>query len=154
MRAGGALGMDTLAGSSGLAAGNLGTAAVLYAGLAALFVSLGAGSVLTRRWVRPLVLYVASLWILAGVLLLVVVGGIAATGILSGVAGDSDVDSPIGTLGPLGSPAIVRAPRRRPCTLYIILPAAVLWFHRRPALRTRSSGRSVPRWTDHCPRRS
>ena len=147
--AGGALGMDTLAGSSGLATGKLGTAAALYAGLAALFVSLGIGSFLPRRWVRPLVLYVASLWILAGFLLLTVVAGIAATGGLSSATADPDVDSP---LGGLGSTAIVVLLGGVLLALYIVFPAALLWFHRRRALKEALERLDpVTRWTDRCP---
>jgi len=149
---GGAPGMDALAGSTGLAGGKLGTFAALYAGLTGLFVYLGVGSFLPRRWVRPLVLYVATLWILGGFVLLALVAGIAATGGLPGAAADPDAGSSPGALGALGSPAVAVLLGGVLVVLYIVLPAALFLFHRRPALKEALERLDpVPRWTDRCP---
>jgi hypothetical protein len=147
--AGSALGMDEIANPDALAGGNLGTAALLYAGLAVLLVSLGVGSVLPRRWVRPLVLYVGTLWILGGVLLLAVIAGIAATMGLSTTIGDPDAES---TIGVLDSPAMVVLLCGFLVAVYIVFPGALLWFHRRRALKEALERLDpVPRWTDRCP---
>ena len=143
-----ALGVDALAGPSALPAEGLTVMALLYVGLAALFVTLGMGSLLPRRWVRPLVLYVSTLWLLAGLLLAILIAAL----VLGMGAADlpmADAESPVGILG---SPVVLLLLCGLSFVLYVVLPAALLWFHRRPALKSALERLDpVPRWTDRCP---
>jgi hypothetical protein len=139
--------LPDLMGSGGTSA-TLGTGALVYGALAAVMVAIGIGSLLLRRWVRPLVLYIATLWLLCGVLILLILGGIAASsGLLSG-APDAD-EPPLGlSLTPIGLGLFA-------CVivvLYVAIPAAMLLFHRSRGLRE-ALERLDPktRWTDRCP---
>jgi len=147
--AGGALGLDGLSEPSPIRAPGFGTAALLYAGLAALFVMLGIGSIQPRRWVRPLVLYVSTLWLMAGVLLLVVMAGLVLSASRAGALLEPGAESPDGILG---SPIVLLFLGAVSLVLYLLLPAALFWFHRRPALKSALERLDpVLRWTDRCP---
>src|SRR5262245_14176620 len=128
---GGLPGLET-AGDAGSAPGTLGMASCLYAGVALLLLGLGVGSILPRRWVRPLVLYLASLWLLAGLLLLVVVAGAyVAIGSMV-VPMEPGAESP---LGMLAAPALYLLLGLIIFAIYVVLPAALLLFHRRRGLK-------------------
>jgi hypothetical protein len=137
---GGALGMDALTGPSPLPTGSLTTAALLYLALAAVFVTLGVGSLLPRRWVRPLVLYLSTVWLLAGVLLLVVMAGLVLSASRAGALLEAGDESPAAMLG---SPVLLLLLGALSFVLYLVLPAALFLFHRRAASKAPSSG-SIP----------
>jgi hypothetical protein len=140
--------MPDLMGAGEASGATMGSAALLYGALGAVMVAIGIGSLLPRRWVRPLVLYLASLWLLGGVLLLFIVGGIAASVGLASGAADGD-EPPLGlSLTPIGLALLA-------CVLvvlYIAVPAAMLLFHRSRGLREALERLDpVTRWTDRCP---
>jgi hypothetical protein len=118
---------------------------VTYVALAGLFVWLGAGSILARRWAPPLILTVGWLWLITGV---VCVG--ASTLFLPAVFTMTELQSgpmPDGfrtamTLGVIGILSLVM----------VILPGALVLFYRSRHVRATCVARDpVPRWTDGRP---
>jgi hypothetical protein len=121
---------------------------LLYGGLGVFFASVGVGSLYPRRWVRPLVIYAATLWLLAGVP--VFLASIALVPSLWGspgsLGGDEDAS---GAFLSLFVGVVIYAVL---FTIYVALPAAFFWFHRRRGLKDALERLDpVPRWTDRCP---
>jgi len=118
---------------------------VTYAALAGLFVWLGGGSILTRRWAPPLILTTAWLWLITGVVsvgasMLFLPAVFAMTEWQSGPMPDGLKTAM--TLGVIGVLSVVM----------VILPGALVLFYRsRHVLATCVARDPVPRWTDGRP---
>jgi len=123
-------------------------ATLFYAGLAALFIALGFGSLRARRWVRPIMLVVSWIWLGCGVL------GLATWLILlptfpSAMRATRPAEAPIPddimTAVTLVASLLLLA-------MYVALPSLFIWFyHDRDVRLTLESADPLPRWTDRCP---
>lgn len=123
-------------------------ATLFYMGLAALFVTLGIGSLRARRWVRPIMLVVSWVWLGCGVL------GLASWLILlptfpSAMRAARPDDPPI--------PDDVMTAVTLIASLfllvaYVALPSLFVWFYNdRDVKETLERADPAPRWTDRCP---
>jgi len=118
--------------------------ALTYAALAAMFVWLGVGSILTRRWSPPLILTVAWLWLVAGVL------GTAFTVVLLPSVIDAAAQ---GASLPDGFETVMMTMTIGLLTVVMVaLPSAVILFYRGRDVQATCDVRDpVPRWTDGRP---
>lgn len=130
---------------------------VFYVAVAALFVTLGIGSLLARRWARALTLVVSWIWLVLGVasllafLFLMPVMRATTAKALEQAAAQHP------TAGPGPDPALLGAVAFG-CTiaflvlLGIVLPAVFVLFYRSPHVRATCEARDPrPRWTDRLP---
>ena len=118
--------------------------ALTYGALAGMFVWLGVGSVLARRWAPPLILTVAWLWLVAGVF------GTAFTAVL--LPSLIDAASQGGPL-PDGFETVIMTMTLGIVTVVMVaLPSAVILFYRGRDVQATCDARDpVPRWTDGRP---
>jgi len=120
-------------------------AVFMYLGLAVLFIWLGIGSVLCRRWARALLLVFAWLWLL---------GGLAGVGMAAFVL-PQIFDQPQPGLPPLPPAAriLITVFTLATClVIYVIIPAVLVCFYRSRHVQATCAARDpVPRWTDACP---
>jgi hypothetical protein len=138
-------GAGTVAAATRPADRTLVPAIVTYAALAVLFVWLGAGSILTRRWAPPLILTAAWLWLISG---LIGVGLMAAL-LPSAFALAESQSGPMPdslrtalTVTLLGVSSLI----------LVLLPLALMLFYRSPDVQATCDARDpVPRWTDGRP---
>jgi hypothetical protein len=115
-----------------------------FAGAAALFVSLGIGSIQCRRWARALLLAVSWIWLAGGITRL---AGylIVAPRILAGMGRQQRVAGHLETwmeafMGAVG------------VFMYAALPAGLVLFYGRRDVRATCEARDPrPGWTDRCP---
>lgn len=115
---------------------------LLYGLLAVMFVWLGVGSALARRWAPPLILTVAWLWLVSGVL------GVAMTvAVLPTILGTLELQS-----GPIPDTArtiLVATIVSLLGVVLVAIPAVLVLFYRSPHVAATCAARDpVPRWTD------
>lgn len=115
--------------------------------LAGLLTTLGIGSLGAKRWVRPLVLSIAWIWLIAGVLTTVLQSVMLPRLLQQLTANTAPLPGPV-----LGLLSIVLVALM--ALVYIALPAALILFYRSPDVQ-RTCERRHPRpvWTDRCPTR-
>jgi hypothetical protein len=133
-----ALAFFDLAGSSSLVdARSAATGAMLYALLGAAFVAVGWGSMLKRRWARPLALTLAWSWLLGGVLLLGLLPSALAVALETVPAAPAPIVGLVWGLASLGA---------------VLLPALSIWVYSDRDLRATCEAADPRRvWTDRCP---
>jgi hypothetical protein len=118
---------------------------VTYGLLAVLFVWLGTGSVLTRRWAPPLILTVAWLWLMTGL-----VGIVVTVLLLPSVFTMVELQSGPMPDGVRTSMTIVMVGALG--AVMVLVPGALVLFYRsRHVLATCAARDPVPRWTDGRP---
>lgn len=121
---------------------------IMYALLAALFVTTGIGSIRCRRWVRPIMQIVAWTWLATGVasmaMMLLLLPQMAVP---PGAAGTAPPNLPAGFMyGILAITLLFLS------IFYIGLPALLAWFYRRADVQqTLDFYDPGPAWTDRCP---
>jgi hypothetical protein len=126
----------------------LGPALLLYGGAAVAMACTGMGSILSRRWVRPIALLIAWPWLLAGCTVVgIVIAAIAGSGagvLLPAASGTTVAGGLEQAFLAAGVVLIV--------LLYVVLPGVLVWFYQQERLRialTHLDPRE--RWTDRCP---
>jgi hypothetical protein len=122
----------------------------MYFGLAAGAIALGIGAIRVRRWIRPLILCLATIWLIAGICG-VVMGAISIPQMMSvmqaasaktggpGIARGMAIGMAVGSLGFMS-------------VFYILVPALlILAFRGRDVQATLEYFDPHPRWTDGVP---
>ena len=119
---------------------------VMYGGLAVVFIWLGIGSILTRRWVPPLVLILSWTWMITGII--AVVGAAVFLPImLSSRMPPGSEPMPDGA-----RTAIVASSTGCLAVFFVLLPVAFVLFYRSRHVKATCDARDpVVRWTDACP---
>jgi hypothetical protein len=122
------------------------SAALTYVLLAATLIWIGIGSIRAQRWVRPVVLATATMTLISGIFMLVF-GAILAPSMMKATPVPGTPAPPpgvvFGTFVVMGLFFFV---------LLVLLPAAYIWFYRKPAVRDALHFYDVvPRWTDDIP---
>src|SRR4051812_28009618 len=99
----------------------------IYVLVAGTFIWIGIGSVRARRWVRPIVLIIATLWLISGV-----IGTAAFVLSLSSMQAAMRAASPAAPAATTNIAYLVGAiiGGGVVLVLYIVLPALLLWFYR------------------------
>jgi len=119
---------------------------VMYGVLAVVFVCLGIGSIMARRWARALVLILAWLWLVTGVLV---------TGVMAVVMPKILAAAPSAGGQPL--PAAARAVAMVVALgftgfILVLVPGVLVLFYGRRNVKATCEARDPkPRWTDACP---
>jgi hypothetical protein len=118
---------------------------VIYCGLAAVFVSLGVGSMKCRRWARALTLVLAWPWLCTG-LISVPIFAVLLPKMLAG-------SLPQGQALPPGTAAVIFTVQLIVISvLFILIPLALVLTYRGPHVKATCEIRDpVPRWTDRVP---
>jgi hypothetical protein len=121
-------------------------AVFVYLGLAAVFVSLGIGSIRCRRWARALLLILAWPWLCVGVISVPVMGFV-----MPGMLAHSQVNGGPGL--PHGALVVIVVFQLLFMTvLMVAIPGALAWFYgSRHVKATCQTLDPVRRWTDACP---
>lgn len=118
----------------------------LYLVLAVVFASLGIGSILARRWARPLTLVVSWAWLIVGLIMTVAFLFVFPDlwERMAQLDGNPEAAQAMGFAK--GCAAVG-------CLLFgVLLPAAFIAFYRSPHVKATFEARDpVPRWTDRCP---
>jgi len=115
-----------------------------YCLIAVLFVWLGVGSILARRWARALTLVIFWTWLVAGIVSMVVYVPIMF-GAFSQIFRQAQV--PAGAM----AAGIVMGGGALGC-LYVLLPGAFVLFYQSPHVKATCESRDPRvRWTDKCP---
>ncbi|GMU65251.1 MAG: hypothetical protein AMXMBFR36_15250 [Acidobacteriota bacterium] len=128
-----------------------------YLVVAALFVTLGIGSLLARRWARALMLVVSWFWLVFGVLSLVAI--VFLFPMMQETTGKAldQAAAQRPSAGPGPDPALVGAFALGCAVASIVLfgialPALFVLFYRSPHVRSTCAARDPrPRWTDRLP---
>lgn len=117
-----------------------------YALMAAIFITLGIGSIQARRWAHALSLILSYVWLICGVLIVVLITAIVPVAIRTGLqAGSKDV--PAGVMAVVLTIGIAFA-----AVFLIVLPIIFLVFYSKQDVRETCRQRDpVERWTDRCP---
>ena len=114
-------------------------AAVMYGLLSVVFIWLGIGSILCRRWARTLSLILSWSWLLGGISALCLFVAFGRAIITKGVT------TPAANL----IMGIILIPQ---AILLVALPAAMIFFYQSRHVKATCEARDqTPRWTDACP---
>lgn len=128
-----------------------------YLLVAALFVTLGVGSLLARRWARALMLVFSWIWLVLGLLSLVALVFLMPMmqAVTDKALEQAAAQQP--TAGPAPDPALIGAVMLG-CSIaflvlfYIVLPAIFVLFYRSPHVKATCEARDPrPSWTDRVP---
>jgi len=118
---------------------------VTYGALAVMFVWLGAGSILTRRWAPPLILTTAWLWLISGLIGTALVAALLPSAFAL-------VDSESGPMPDQLRTALTAVLLVACSLVLILLPLALILFYRSRHVQATCDARDpVPRWTDGRP---
>lgn len=120
-------------------------AVMIYGGMAVVFIWLGIGSVLCRRWARALLLVLSWCWLVVGIMSTVIMAFL-----LPQILANS---FPEGQKLPEAARWIIAATMAGTlgCT-YLVLPGALVLFYRSRHVKATCDARDpVRRWTDACP---
>jgi MFS family permease len=118
---------------------------VMYDALAVMFIWLGIGSIMTRRWARALLLILAWVWLLTGVIMIGVMAIVLPMAFAHSPPGGQSL--PEGTrivmvIFMLGFMSVA----------FLILPGLLVLFYRSRHVKATCEARDpVVRWTDACP---
>jgi MFS family permease len=134
----------------GLPTANILPAIAMFGCMAVIFIWLGIGSTLARRWARALLLVFAWSWLLLGgislIMLLVMLPRMLAS-INTVQSGNQTVELPAGA-----KVIMMAIPVVMMTATYVVLPAIwVLFYGRKDVKRTCEVRDPKPRWTDRCP---
>jgi hypothetical protein len=119
---------------------------VLYATGAAIFVTLGIGSIRTRRWAQTLSLSLGIVWLITGVCTMALLW-VAAPSLWHDIGAGAGLDS--------GTIRMVTIVINLVLTvLYVLLPGAIVLFYRSPAVVATCHRRDPePGWAGRCPQK-
>jgi len=124
--------------------GQIVSAMLLYATLSTALVWLGIGAVMKRRWSRPLILILATHWLLAGIIVLV------SSIVMFPLTRDTLAEVP--NLPPGFMAGMLIAGIALSTVFLIILPSIILFLVKSDAARlTLAHFDPHERWTDRCP---
>lgn len=114
-------------------------------GLAAIFVWLGIGSILARRWARALLLMLSWVWLVSGVFGVAITAWAVSSMSLPATPGGEPVPDAI--LGVVIVTAIAIG-----TVAFVLLPGVLILFYRsRHVIATCEASDPEVRWTDRCP---
>jgi hypothetical protein len=114
---------------------------IMYLGIAALFITLGVGSTMARRWARAMSLVVSWWWLVIGVL-----GCIALVLVLPRMFDTLPAEQAAVKPVMIGCLSVFFG------LFFILLPAGFILFYRGPNVKATVEARDpVPRWTDGVP---
>lgn len=117
---------------------------LLYGSLSVLLVWLGCGSIMARRWARPLLLIFAAAWLANGVAAFMYDFGLLPR-LLSSLPHISKFEKSVVTSTTIPVVAFMGV-------FFVLLPTSLVLFYRSPHVRATCEARDpVPRWTDRCP---
>ena len=124
-------------------------ASLMYAAAAVVFIWLGVGSIMCRRWAWALLLVMAWFWLLSGI-----VGIIAVAIILPQMMSGPMPGAPAGTpeMPAVARIAAIVIALAFSAVIYILIPGALVFFYRSPHVKaTCEACDPAARWTDACP---
>ena len=133
------------AGGSQPTTGGIVIGMAFYTLLAGFFVWTGVGAIRKRRWVRPIVLIVSWMWLIAGVIG-AAVAALLVPRVLRLSAGQAhEVPPAVGVIIGVVVAGII-------AIFYIVLPLGFVLFYGSPHVQATLDARDPsPRWTDGCP---
>lgn len=118
--------------------------ALMYVGLAVMFVWLGIGSMKGRRWARAISLVLGWSWLLVGLVTLVM-----TTWILPSVLRASNE---AGQVPPAALAVAMLFALGFTAVFFVLIPGAIVLFYRSPHVKATCEAMDpTPRWTDACP---
>ena len=124
-------------------------AAGMYLCMAALFITLGIGSLRCRRWSRALVLIISWMWLIGGS-----AGLVGMCFMLPQMFSGAMPGVPPGTppLPPVFRIIMIVFALGVGLVAYVIIPGVLVFFYRQPDVKATCALRDPqPRWTDACP---
>ncbi len=125
--------------------GSLAPMVLMYAGLAALFITLGVGSIMARRWARTLTLIVAWAWLVAGICSVAFAAYLLPRLLTAPPPGGQEV--PAGILQIITAVTVVMI-----SVFFVLVPGLLVLFYRSRHVKATCEARDqVERWTDACP---
>jgi uncharacterized membrane protein len=124
-------------------------AILMYGGLAVMFIWLGIGSIMARRWARALLLIISWCWLLIGI-----VSTVVMVTVVPGILEKTQTALPPGQPAP--PPEVMQGVMGFTFVflgvLFVILPAVWVFFYgSRHVKATCEAADPVERWTDRCP---
>ena len=118
-----------------------------YALMAAIFITLGIGSIQARRWAHALSLILAYIWLIGGSLVVVLLTAIMPIAMKTGLHQAGSNQAPAGVMAVIVTVGIAFA-----ALFLIVLPIAFLVFYsKHDVIETCRQRDPLERWTDHCP---
>lgn len=118
---------------------------IMYVGMATLFIWLGIGSIMAKRWARALLLIVGWMWLVCGII------GVAVTAVVlpnvfnNPPPGSPQIPPAIQIVGTIVALAIISV-------IYVVVPGLLVLFYRGKNVKATCEARNpVPSWTDACP---
>lgn len=118
----------------------------LYGVMAAIFITLGVGSIRARRWAQTFTLSLSWVWLISGICTMMLSLWLFP-GVWSELAAMSGLDAGVARLVALGINLLL-------AVIYVLLPGALVLFYRSPnVIATCSSRDPNPDWTSRCPQR-
>jgi hypothetical protein len=138
--------------SGGMPLGNYFSAVLTYTFVAALFITLGVGSIRARRWAWALSLVLSWIWLVTGTLMTVTMTAVLPTTFLAGMRA---AQANMGEARPMptGVMAVILTMMIAVATVFlVVLPIIFVVFYRRKDVEETCKHRDpVVRWTDRCP---
>ncbi|MGD1017806.1 MAG: hypothetical protein ABSA12_00665 [Verrucomicrobiia bacterium] len=120
-------------------------AVMVYAVMSVVFIWLGIGSTMARRWARALLLILGWVWLLTGVLMeffMAIFLPKAFAHVPSGGQPMSQATQAVAIIVALGFVSV----------MFVVLPGLLVLFYRSPHVKATCQARDpVTRWTDACP---
>lgn len=121
-------------------------ALTMYAMMAAVFICLGIGSILARRWARALILCLSAVALCGGVVGCAVLAFVLPR-MMETIAQNSPQPIPPAALAVMKVVAMGTV-----FVMYVVIPGVLFLFYRSPHVRHTCEARDpVERWTDRCP---
>lgn len=119
---------------------------VLYAAMAAIFLTLGIGSIRTRIWAQALTLSISWVWLITGVATMLLTW-IALPGLWLDLAASAGLEGGAAQMVALAVNLLLSS-------IYILLPGAFVLFYRSPDVIATCRARDPrPGWAGRCPQR-
>jgi MFS family permease len=122
---------------------------IMSAGLAVVFIWLGIGSMLCRRWARAILLILSWTWLVMGIVAMIFLAVLLP-----------QIMSVIDAAQPPGQQPMPREMKAAfmvmqaifACVMYVLIPGALVLFYRSKHVKATCEARDpVVRWTDRCP---
>jgi hypothetical protein len=118
----------------------------LYAVMAAIFITLGVGSIRARRWAQALTLSLSWVWLITGACTIALTWWLLP-GVWQDLAVSSGLEPGVARMAALGINLFLSF-------IYVLLPGALVIFYRSPdVIATCRSRDPQPGWTERCPQR-
>jgi len=133
---------NSAAGAAAMPMKTLISALFIYGFLAAFFITMGIGSILTRRWARAIMLIVSALWLTFGTVSLIMIFSLLPL-MFSGPAMNGEQLQP-GVAAAAKAITVVFS-----IVLFVIVPGVLFLFYRSPNVKATCEQRDPKlRWTD------